>query len=58
MQHKPSVNQKIKIDFLDYEFRNYLLKVRISQKRKSSAASLERMIIDQNKNIKCLNYTD
>ena len=44
--------------FSDYEFRNYLLKVRISQKRKSSAASLERMIMDQNKNIKCLNYTD
>ena len=42
--------------FLDYEFRNYLLKVRISQKRSSGAASLERMIMDQNKNIKCLNY--
>jgi len=42
----------------DYEFRNYLLKVRISQKRSSGAASLERMIMDQNKNIKCLNYKD
>jgi len=40
----------------DYEFRNYLLKVRISQKRSSGAASLERMIMDQNQNIKCLNY--
>jgi len=40
----------------DIEFRNYLLKVRISQKRSSLAANLEREIMDQNKNIKCLNY--
>ena len=42
----------------DYEFRNYLLKIRISQKRSSGAANLERMIMDQNQNIKCLNYKD
>lgn len=37
----------------DYEFRNYLLKVRISQKKSSNAACLEREIMDQNRSIKC-----